>query len=169
LQYSKNEYNRLSENFATLKGVIDSYKKDTIDSYFDSNREIIEEIKQIYSTINELRGKKYLLKSYLNRFENSLSEDDKELIDDNDIKYGILLKACEIINDKINHYEERLNNLESEKNSLIKFNLFKDLTQSPITAKYKHYDCEFDFSNFKCRGSKQDSGKSRYKNLGLVY
>ena len=166
MQHSKKEYNRLLENFNTLKGVIDSYKKETIGSYFDTIREMIEEIKNIYSTLNDLRNKKYLLKSYLNKIESSLSDDDKEFTDENDIQYGSLLKAYEIINDKINHYEERVNNIENEKSSLVKFNLFKDLTQSPITAKYKHYNCEFDFSNFKCRGSKNDSGRWRYKNLG---
>lgn len=166
MQFSKKEYTRLFENFSTLKGVIDSYKKDTIESYFDSNMEIIDELKHIYFTLKELRDKKYLFKSYLNKIESTLSEDNKEFIDDNDIQYGNLLKAYDIINDKINHYEEKLNNLETNRNSLIKFNLFKDLIQSPITAKYKHYDCEFDFSHFKCRGSKQSGGKWRYKNLG---
>lgn len=166
LQHSKKEYQRLLESFETLKGVIDTYKKDTIDSYFDSTREIIEELKNIYSTINELKEKKYLLKSYLNKVEASLSEDDKEFVDENDILYGSLLKAYEIINDKINHYEERLNNLENEKNTLIRFSLFKDLTQSPIIAKYKYFDCEFDFSYFKCRGSRPDGGRWRHKNLG---
>lgn len=166
LQHSKKEYNRLLENFDTLRGVIDGYKKETLESFFDSSREMIEVLKNIYSTINELREKKYLLKSYMNKIESSLSEDDRDFTDENDIHYGSLLKAYEIINDKINQYEEKLNNLENEKNSFIKFNLFKDLTQSSITAKYKYFDCEFDFSYLKCRGSKSDNGRWRYKNLG---
>lgn len=166
MQHSKNGYNTLLEKFNTLKGIIDSYKKDAIESYFDTNHEIIEEIKNIYSTLKDLREKKYLLKSYLNKIESSLSEDNKELTDENDIKYGSLLQAYEIINDKIILFEERLINLENDKNSLVRFYFFKDLTQSPINAKYKHYDCEFNFWNFKCRGSKHDSGRWKYKNLG---
>jgi len=168
LDYSKKEYNRLIENFNTLKGVIDSYKKETIENYFNTNREIIEEVQNIYSTLNDLREKKYLLKSYLNKLESTLSDEDKEFTDENDIIYGSLLRAYEIINDKTIHYEQILSNLENNKNSLIKYSLFKDLVESPISGKYKYFTCEFDFKNFKCIGSKNDSYRRRYKNFGYL-
>jgi len=166
LGLSKKEYDRLFENFNTLKSIIESYKKETIENYYDPIFQFIDDILQTYSTISELREKKFLLKSYLNKMESSLTEDDKEYTDENDIKYGSLLQAYNFINEKINFNEEKLSGWENEKNNLLKFNLFKELTQSPIITKYKFYECEFNFENFKCRGNKEGSSRWRYKNLG---
>lgn len=104
----------------------------------------------------------------MSKIESSLNEDDREFIDENDIEYGKLLDAYGIINDKINFFEEKLNNIENERNNLLKFHLFKDLTQTPLITKYKYFECEFNFINFRCKGEKNDSRKLKYKNLGLV-
>ena len=151
-----------------MKHVIEGYKKETSDGYYESNKEMIDEVTSSYLLLKDLREKKYILKSYLTKLENSLTEEDKDYTDENDIRYGSLLKAYETIHDKISFYEEKLKNFDNEINNLIKFNILKDLTQNVLTAKYKYQNCEFDFSNFKCKGSKESSSRWKYKNLGYL-
>lgn len=168
MDYSKKDYERILENFSILKKVVEGYNTETTKNFYDSNKKFIDDIIFTYKTLKELRENKYLIKSYLNNLESSLTEEDPDdllYIDENDIKYTQLLKAYEIINDKINFHDENLNKQQNEIMNLFKFSIVKDVAQNVITTKYKHYECEFNFMRFKCTGSKSSS-RWKTRNLG---
>ncbi len=97
---------------------------------------------------------------------NTFTKDDKDNTDENDIRYGSVLQAYIIINEKINFHEQKMIEMQKEKNNLFKLHFIKEITDTPLITKYKFYECEFNYSDFRCRGSRNGNGRWKYKNLG---
>lgn len=137
-----------------------------MENFFDSNHKVIDDIKSLYANLRELKEKKYLIKSYMTKIESNLVEEsDEEYSDENDISYKRLKIAYDRINEKMNHQQNSLEQLKEQMTSLVKFHIFKDLSQHTLTTKYKLLDCEFNFMTFKCQGNNKNS-RWRHKNLG---
>ena len=172
MESSKKEYERLTDIFNKITNVINGYSKDTIDNYFDKSKSFIEEEIYKFQHLTELRKKKFLLRSYLTKIENSLTEEnsksdsdsdsnsDFDFIDENDISYKSILNSYNKVNEKINTFENELNNSNKERENLIDFSIFNDLSTQVLRVNYKKYECEFNFSSFNCE--KKDNWKKKY-------
>ena len=129
--------------------IVEGYSADHIDNYFDKSKKIIDEEIFRYAHLTELRKKKYLLRSYLAKIENTLTEEVEDFVDENDISYNDILNSYNIVNEKVNVYEQELEKSDREMENIINYNIFNDLP-GVMRVNYKEYECEFNFHDFKC-------------------
>ena len=113
------------ENFKTLKTIIDGYKKETIDSYYEIIQNFIDEITHIYSTQNDLIEKKYLNK-------NSLLDNNEKINDQQQLKSNNIENTP--INSPVrNSYKK--NSLENNNTNNKDFNLEQNSLISDLSEK----------------------------------
>lgn len=114
--------------------------------------------------MTELKKKKFLLRSYLAKIENSLTEENPDFVDENGNSYKNILNSYNLITEKINVFEQELDKTVKERENLINFSIYVDLSNQLLKVNYKKYECEFNFSTLRCQ--KKDNWKN--KHLGYL-
>jgi hypothetical protein len=162
---STKEYDKLIDDFYTIKIVVNSFTEENYKNFFLYNKNLINKLMFAYNDQEELIEKKYLLKSYLHQIEISMTEENENYIDSNKIKLISLKKAIDILNERIKKNQDFLNENEHALITYEKSSIFKDIVEDCHKVKYKYFDCDMCFDKFSCTGT-TPSGKYRQKNFG---
>jgi len=163
---SSKEYELSMDTFLNLKRIVMNYPEEQYLSYFEYNKNLIEKIISTFHDLNDLMEKRFLLKSYLSKIENSLTEENENYFDDEGVSYKDLKILVNNLNDRIQLYEDFLKSQETIFNGFQKFSIFRDLFNEEVhKVNYKYFECELlPYKSFRCSGYK--GNKYRQKNLG---
>jgi hypothetical protein len=160
LDLSNKEFDKLMDNYLSLKMVVTNYQEDTYLNYFNYNKDTIEKIITTYNDLKDLMDKQFLIKSYMNKVENSMTEENEDYIDNNGVIYKDLKRMVENLNDRIQLNMEFLDHNENVIKTYEIFSIIEDC----LKVNYKYFECELCSSSFKCTGNK--GSKYRNKFLG---
>lgn len=165
LDLSTIEYDNLMDRFLTLKMIVTNFCEETYKTFFDYNKHLILKIISTYQHLKDLLAKKFLLKSYLNKMELAMAEENENLVDEKGVALKELRGKIDQISEKISVFDKFLIDHESFINSYEVFSIFKDVNEDCLKVKYKDFDCEICSTSLQCNGYKRGN-KYRQRFLG---
>ena len=154
LYLSNIEYKKYTNDFNTLREVLDSYNEEITKEYFNDTFIYIKEINKTYNMIKDLYKDKILIERYLN--SKAIKKDESV------ISSGDLDKILISINKKINKYKNDLIEEEDNIYSLIKMGTFSELLgQNKLKLKFEDYNCELTKNRFYCKDEERNTKSSK--------
>ncbi len=162
IDLSTKEYDKLMDHFLTLKMVVMNFQEENYKSFFEYHKELLEKIISTYNDLKDLIEKRYLLKSYLNKMENTLNEEKEDFIDENKISFKDLNKLVNNLDDRIQLNYDALNENESMLKLYKRFSFLIDLYEDCHRLEYKYMDCEICNGEFNCSGNKGSKHRTKF-------
>lgn len=162
MELSTKEYDKLMESFITIKTIVSGFNEENYKTFFDYNKNLFDKLIKTYQELEDLSRKKFFLKSYLDLIEESLTEENEETKDSNNIKLKDLRTALDNLQYKIHYNKRFLQDNEIMIDKYEKYSILRDLAQDCNKFNYKDYNCELCYDKFSCSGSQENKYKHKF-------
>jgi hypothetical protein len=150
-----------------LVKVLSTQSEANYKEFFEYNKNLINKYISAFKERKELLKSKKLLKAYLDHMESGLSEENQDIVDDNDIKLSSLIKTLDFIILKLEENTSYIKENLILMDNYEKLSISKDISETCLKAEVGKYDCEMCFKSFKCTKQKGSGSSSRHKSKDL--
>ena len=166
---SQKEFSLIESDFLTLKQVVNAYKPEESQKYFEYHLTFINNYIAKLDEQITLYKQRHLLSSYIRYVELRLTEEsynDDNYQDKSGIKLGELKNTFTYVNGLIKENEMYLKDNESEIATYLKFGLFKEISEDCLELEYDDYKCDLCSMKFNCRVKENKKKKMKTNRFG---
>lgn len=166
---SQKEFSSIESDFLTLKQVVNAYKPEESEKYFEYH---INFINTYITKLNQqitLYKQRHLLSSYIRYVELRLTEEsynDDNYQDKSGIKLGELKNTFTYVNGLIKENDMYLKENANEIEMYLKFGLFKEINEECLELEYNDYKCDLCSMKLNCRVKENKNKKMKTNRFG---